>query len=419
MRLQLLLPISLLILSAASILAQPAKFFPPTGNRDGLRYPLVLAPLVWSVEGQVAAVHGSDGLVHLAYALRVTNYYGGPIKIRSIQIVDPFAGYREAGTNQVVAADSQDITAKLNPIPAPPVLDKGGYTDVLNPGASGVMFLDVTFSSLDAVPAFISHRVSVRRENPEGQEQTFVVTDQPIEVERRQPVRLSPPLLGDRWLNGDSCCKQIGGHRWAMTPINGRAAPVETFAMDLVQLRTDGRVFSGPVDQLSSYQYYGTGVYCAGAGVVVEVVRDLPDEKPGASPANGSAETAAGNHVIVEMEGRRYAMYAHLAPHSIPVQVGDSVSTGQILGKLGNSGNTSTPHLHFQVMDQPSPLGARALPFVFDHMRRRFRYAGTLDDEGKQTFSGEPLSLAPVDGAVDLRDKMPLTFDLLDFFEPF
>jgi len=125
--------------------------------------------------------------------------------------------------------------------------------------------------------------------------------------------------------------------------------------------------------------------------------------------------TTAGNHVIVEMEGRRYAMYAHLAPFSITVQVGDAVQAGQILGKLGNSGSSSTPHLHFQVTDQPSPLGARALPFVFDRVQRHYRFSGSLDEEAQQASSGVPLSLAPVKGLKELRNKLPLTFDLLDF----
>jgi hypothetical protein len=278
------------------------------------------------------------------------------------------------------------------------------------------MFLDVTFPSIESVPAFVSHRFTVTQLDASGEEQTFVVTDPPTAVDRRFPIVLSPPLRGSRWLDGDSCCQQIGGHRWARTPVNGRAETAEGFSADLLQLRKDGRVYSGPIDQLSSYEYYGANVYCAGSGKVVEVVRDLPDETPGSTPAHITALTAAGNHVIVEMRGKRYAMYAHLVPNSVTVQVGDSVEAGQVLGKLGNSGSTSAPHLHFQVMDQPSPLNARGLPFVFDHFVRRYRYAGSLDQEGQQTTSGEPLTLTLAPNPGELHDAMPLTFDLLDFY---
>ena len=392
---------------------QTSEFFPPVTNGDGIRYPLVFSPVIWGIEGRVLTVEGSDGLVHLAYVLRLTNVLGEPIKIQSIQIVDPFADYREVGMNQVVATDNEDITGKVNPIPAPGYLDGKAYTSLLKAGASGAMFLDITFPNAGAVPAYISHRITVVQEDKSGASQTFVTTDAPVAVDRSNAIVLSPPLRGDGWLDGDTCCKQIGGHRWALTPINGRAEPIETFAADILQLRPDGRVFAGPANELSSYEYYGANVYCAGDGTVVEVVRDLKDQIPGA-PVPVPPDEAAGNHVIVAMKQKHYAMYAHLAPNSIQVQVGDAVVAGQVLGKLGNTGSSSAPHLHFQVMDEPSPLAGRGLPFVFDHMQRRFRYAGSLDDEARQTVSGEPMSLKPAT-PVDLCGKMPLTFDVLDF----
>jgi hypothetical protein len=399
---------------------QGAPFFPPLTNGDGIRYPLVLSPAIWQIEGSVAVAPGSDGLVHLAYVLRVTNALPGAMTIQSIQIVDPFADYKEVGKDQVVATDNQDITAKVNPIPPPglaegaPRLDASGYVSCLKAGESGAMFLDVTFPDVASVPAYISHRITVVQKDEKGEEQTYVTTDAPVAVYRGNPVVVSPPLHGDRWLDGDSCCKQIGGHRWALSPINGRAEPVETFAKDLVQLRKDGRLFAGPVNELSSYAYYGANVYAVGDGTVVEVVRDLKDQIPGAAVPVPPTE-ASGNHVIVAMQGNRYASYAHFAPGSVHVQVGDSVVTGQVLGKLGNSGSSQTPHLHFQITDEPSFVTGRPLPYVFDHTERRFRYAGaSLDEEGRQTFTGEPVPLAPAT-PVDLTGKMPLTFDVLDF----
>jgi murein DD-endopeptidase MepM/ murein hydrolase activator NlpD len=395
--------------------AQQGRYFPPTGNGDGLRYPLVFAPVVWDVGGPVAVAPGSDGQVHLAYTLKFTNVYGAGVKLSSLEVVDPFANYKVIGVNKVVAADNTDITQLVNLTPTPPSIDGKAYTNELGPGATGTMFLDVKFPDINSVPAYVSHRLTLTQPDANGQEQTYVVTDPPTGVDRRLPIVVSPPLHGSRWIDGDSCCEQIGGHRWARNPVNGRALTGEGFAADLIQLRKDGRVYSGPVNQLSSYAYYGANVSAAAPGKVVEVVRDMPDEVPGATPTNITVATAAGNHVIVQMAGKRYAMYAHLVPNSVTVQVGDSVETGQPLGKLGNSGSTSAPHLHFQVMDAPSPLDAHGLPFVFDHFGRRFVYSGSLNDEGGQTISGEPLTLVLAPNPGQLQDVMPLTFDLLDF----
>lgn len=70
-----------------------------------------------------------------------------------------------------------------------------------------------------------------------------------------------------------------------------------------------------------------------------------------------------GNHVVVELADGRYALFAHLRQGSARVRVGDEVVAGQVLGEVGNSGNTSEPHLHFQLMDDPHPARSAGLPF--------------------------------------------------------
>jgi murein DD-endopeptidase MepM/ murein hydrolase activator NlpD len=60
-----------------------------------------------------------------------------------------------------------------------------------------------------------------------------------------------------------------------------------------------------------------------------------------------------------------YAFYAHLQPGSLRVKVGDKVHRGQVLGLLGNSGNSSEPHLHFHICNANSELGCEGLPYAF------------------------------------------------------
>ncbi|MEV7867132.1 M23 family metallopeptidase [Streptomyces sp. NPDC088124] len=70
-----------------------------------------------------------------------------------------------------------------------------------------------------------------------------------------------------------------------------------------------------------------------------------------------------GNHVILDLGNGTYAAYAHLRRGSLEVGVGDRVSAGQTLARCGNSGNSSEPHLHFQLMDHPDLNSARGIPF--------------------------------------------------------
>jgi hypothetical protein len=72
----------------------------------------------------------------------------------------------------------------------------------------------------------------------------------------------------------------------------------------------------------------------------------------------------AGNRVIMRTGGT-YALYAHLAPGSVAVTSGQQVRAGEVLGGVGHTGNSTAPHLHFQLMDSPDPLQAKGIPCAF------------------------------------------------------
>jgi murein DD-endopeptidase MepM/ murein hydrolase activator NlpD len=91
-----------------------------------------------------------------------------------------------------------------------------------------------------------------------------------------------------------------------------------------------------------------------------------------------------GNHVVLDLGDGVYAAFAHLRHGSVRVRRGDRVAPGQQLADCGNSGNSTEPHLHFQLMDHPSVLLAAGLPMRFD----RFQTAGTEQ-------SGLPHNLQP------------------------
>ncbi|WP_228991737.1 M23 family metallopeptidase [Streptomyces sp. DH8] len=77
------------------------------------------------------------------------------------------------------------------------------------------------------------------------------------------------------------------------------------------------------------------------------------------------AHRILGNHVVLDLGGGVYAVYAHARRGSLRVKTGDRVRAGQEIGRVGNSGNTTEPHLHFHLMDGPDPDDARGAPFTW------------------------------------------------------
>lgn len=79
----------------------------------------------------------------------------------------------------------------------------------------------------------------------------------------------------------------------------------------------------------------------------------------------GRLPQVLGNHVILRDGDGVFAAFVHLAPGSVPVREGQAVGTGDLIGRVGHTGNSTTPHLHFQLMDAADPLVARAIPCAF------------------------------------------------------
>lgn len=136
-------------------------------------------------------------------------------------------------------------------------------------------------------------------------------------------------------------------------------------AADLVKVDGAGKTHKNEGKDLRDYFAYGQELLAPADGKVAYVIDGVPDSAPGT--LNGYS--AVGNVVVIEhvtkTERPLYSMVAHLVPGSVRVKAGAPVKRGQVLGACGNSGNSSEPHLHFQVMDGPRVESSFGIEPVF------------------------------------------------------
>jgi hypothetical protein len=209
---------------------------------------------------------------------------------------------------------------------------------------------------------------------------------------------LGPPLAGKGWAAFNGCCEPGGAHRSTGLPVNGQIHYAQRFAIDWMLLNADARFFHGDGKSVKDYADYGAMVIAVADGTVVETLDTLDDQVPGSlpDPKTITLENVDGNHIVLDLGHGKYAFYAHLQRHSLRVAKGDRVKRGQTLALLGNTGNTSAPHLHFHLMDGISVLGSSGLPYVIDKFelvgqlsRAQFK-AGEIDGEWSKDLSTYP-----------------------------
>lgn len=158
----------------------------------------------------------------------------------------------------------------------------------------------------------------------------------------------------------------MGYHFYVIFFVEGQLYRSERFAFDSLEL-DDGftATYSGDPKLNASYFNYGSMLYAVADGVVVRIQDGLPENQGNARDVTfNSREEFAGNYIVLNIGQDRYAFYAHCIPGSFLVNVGDTVKEGDPLARLGNSGNSTEPHLHFQITDGPDVFFSNGIPFV-------------------------------------------------------
>ena len=167
-------------------------------------------------------------------------------------------------------------------------------------------------------------------------------------------------------------------HRWAVP---------EEFALDIAKVGENDLSHKGDGTRFEDYYAYGADVLAAADGRVIRTANDQPEDSTAMQRPDETQEAyfarlqkeqgerlakgptaITGNYVMIDHGLSEYSLYAHLQPGSVRVHVGDQVKAGDVIGKLGSSGNSTEPHLHFHVCDKPDPLMCAGIPVNFNNV---------------------------------------------------
>ena len=318
----------------------------------------------------------------LTYELHVTNFEARPLQWQRVEVLDAASGaVLHAATDSTMGRDlSRPGAGSVATIDRPR----------LPGGARAVLFLHVPLAG--PAPAAVAHRLTLVDSLGARTLRTAAV---PVTAEA---VVIGPPLRGGDWLaaNGPG---NTSGHRRALLPLGGTPAIAQRYAIDYVRVDSASRTFHG--DRLDNANYYAedADAIAVADGRVVAVKDSIPENVPGATSRAVpiTLETVGGNHVILDLGQGRFAFYAHVRPGSIRVRVGDRVTRGQLLAKVGNSGNSTEPHLHFHLSDANSPLGSEGVPYVHEALEVVGR-CRTLGSACERTAPVARARVMPFDG---------------------
>jgi hypothetical protein len=301
----------------------------------------------------VASIEG----INIAYELELTPPEDMVLVPEMLEVIDQTTG-------DVIYSENRTLLDFLyHPAAVPPPTEyelQNGTDKLLLPRIS--IWFKV---SPDAVPDTLVHRLTLNQ-TVNGLSQVTITGGEVSVKKDLAPVGIDSPLKGPGWFVMETTTPMSHHFRSQIT-LKGVTRVPQRYAQDYIFVDPGfGAPFSGNDTIARDFFGFGKEIFAVTDGIVIEVHDGLPDIENTTEVPPASFATAGSNSVILDIGDKKYACYAHMVNGSILVKPGDIVKEGQIIGHMGNSGNSDLPHLHFQIVtDNPFFFGAEGYPFVF------------------------------------------------------
>ncbi len=341
----------------------------------------------------------ADDKIHMSYELAILNNYPIPFILKKVEIYDienpelPIAMLDSTYLNFHFARHGLSI--ENNPME-------------LQGNEFGVVNIWLTLEKSGKSPTQIFHKLFFERTNEGENHKTYTMEVARLNVPPKTSISLGLPFKKGKWLYATS------GHRDSRFVTEGKSSYAQRYAIDWVLLDNDGSYAVDDKSQNKNWITYGVELLAVSNGKVVDIkdgiIENTPLSTDMAVPI--TRETIAGNYIVLDIGNGVYAVYAHLIPNSTKVKIGDQVKKGQVIGLLGNSGNSDAPHLHFYLETKsPVTLGGEGVPYYFSEFNQLVKYT---DDEIETIFDMDKIPLKDL-RSTKRNNELPIGNGIIEF----
>ncbi len=291
---------------------------------------------------------------HLYYELYLTNFSSQTVRVTQLEVLN-----LPDTTNRLTVFNEQELKRRW--------MSVGKKSDSLSldlqPGRVAVLYLEIQVSDRH-IPRLFKHLLLISVPVKNGH-MTYALQSGVVPVHQAKPIVLGKPLSGGPWAAIHHPAWERG-HRRVLFTRNGTTHLPGRFAIDFAKLDQTGKQTAGDADSVRNWLSYGQSVLAVADGLIGSTRTDFAESATLKKAPKFPADSATGNYLTLQIAPNRFVFYEHLRPGSIQVRVGQRVKKGDVIARVGFTGQSTGPHLHLHVANANTPLEADGLPFVFE-----------------------------------------------------
>lgn len=355
-------------------------------------------PLQTSVSFLSNLIHANDK-IYLVYELNILNNFKAPLDLKKVEIFNLLEPEFPISTFDSIY---------LNENFERPGLSSENDLNLISENQFGILNLNLEFKKNNVIPKKVFHKLHFKVQKGNGESMMYSMETTIIDIPGKTNLTLGLPFNKKGiWLY------EAESHKNSRFLAEGRATYPQRFAIDWIYVNNNEELAKNNIKENENWHTYGLELVSVADGIVVDVKDDIIENEPLSEEmaVHITKETIGGNYVIIDIGNDIYAFYGHLIPHSLKVSIGNKVKKGQVIGLLGNSGNSDLPHLHFHLESKSNIFfGGEGMPY---HIKEFIQLKGYSAEEVSNLFHSNHVALDSL-RPIEKNNELPIGYGLIE-----